>query len=102
MDESNAITWLRYLLDIADLKRNALLEQQKKVAEFLDRTTIRPVDFRCFDLAGGCTPLSAGAKTGHYRCALHLLRPGAVSETMHYSNATTKYNVFSNVQGNGS
>jgi hypothetical protein len=61
MDESNAITWLRYLLDIADLKRNALLEQQKKVAEFLDRTTIRPVDFRCFDLAGGCTPLSAGA-----------------------------------------
>lgn len=61
MDESNAITWLRYLLDIADLKRNGLLEQQKKVAEFLDRTIIRPVDFRSFDLADGCTPLSAGA-----------------------------------------
>jgi hypothetical protein len=59
MDESNAITWLRYLLDIADLKRNGLLEQQKKVAEFLDRTIIRPVDFRSFRLQTSTSPTGA-------------------------------------------
>ena len=60
MDEGAACTWIRHLLNLNP------------------RTNSMPLlEFREVQLAGGCTPLSAAAKAGHFRCCADLLRFGA-------------------------
>lgn len=60
MDEGSTCTWIRHLLNL-NPRAN----------------TMPLIDFREIQLAGGCTPLSAAAKAGHFRCCVDLLRFGA-------------------------
>ena len=63
IDEGSTCTWIRHLLDL-NPRAN----------------TMPLVDYREVQLAGGCTPLSAAAKAGHFRCCVDLLRYGASRE----------------------
>eukprot|EP00908_Phaeocystis_cordata_P025278 Transcript_7729.p1 GENE.Transcript_7729~~Transcript_7729.p1 ORF type:complete len:555 (-),score=69.77 Transcript_7729:96-1760(-) len=65
LNESDAVRWIHFLLRLQPVDKRPRSGEGSVV------------DFRDIHNAGGCTPLGAAAKAGHFRCACVLLQWGA-------------------------